>query len=557
MKSKRVVGALLASLMAVSAALSGCAQEQPAQSSGGASAPEGESQAEASQSDSGEKAKITVSIYDRGTLDPSEGTMEDNRWTKWINENAPVEVEFVSVPRWTSTEKFNALFASGSAPDLILDYTIPTNWVTDGLLMPLDDVVEQYSTEYKNLLEQYPAMKKAGTVNGQMYYLTTASPLQPNHMLLIRNDWLEAMGMEVPKTEEEFYEVAVAFAQNDPDGNGQDDTYGMSLSFVSGFVIDQMYGLQNDGFVVEDGQFQFAWDRLEACYNLKKRLYDSGAVNKDFAADTSGEQSYQDFVNGKLGMIGLSLGSYVSMRDFTKLFFENNPDGDFQVIELPSTSIGTFGACLGGSVGVFGAINADCENPGAVMQYIDWMNSSPDIYNTLSFGGEEYATCNENGVWVSKDPERSKKEVYGGDFILPVSKFPLGIIERKKFDKDNEMEAIALQKFIDAETCYCKDEYPYQQNYAEPRPALDAELSVILTNTYSSATDGPIKSNLSKAIMGGSEYTVEQAIADCKQLCEDGNGQKLVDFYTQWYEENKDSLITDAERYSMYSTKVD
>lgn len=550
MRNKKLFSIFAASAIMASTFLAGCGNQNETPSNNGTATENEQGQEEGNES--GEKPKITVSIYDRGTLDPSEGTMDDNRWTKWINENAPVEVEFVSIPRWTSVEKFNALFASDSAPDLILNWGMPNNWVTDGLLMPLEDVINQYSTEYKAIMEEYPAMKKAGSVDGELYYFTALSALEPNHTLVIRTDWLEKLGLEVPKTEEEFYDVAVAFATQDPDGNGQDDTFGMALSFVSGQMIDQMYGIQNDGFVVEDGKLVFGWDRYEACTKMKKALYDAGAVDRDYAADTSGEQSYQDFINGKLGMIGLNNGANVSMRTTYTQFKENNPDGEFEIIALPSTSIGQFGGCLGGGASVCGAINASCENPEAVMKYIDWMNSSPDVYNTLIYGGEEYATQTEDGVWVPKDEEKSKKEVYGSDYTMPVCTLPIGHTISKYFDKNNELDAICLEYLDQATKAYCNAEYPWEQGYAEPRPALDSQLSVILTNTYSNAADGPIKTNLAKAIVGGSEYTVEQAIADSKKACEDGNGQKLVDFYTDWYEKNKDSLITDEERYAMF-----
>jgi putative aldouronate transport system substrate-binding protein len=49
-------------------------------------------------------------------------TMDNNRWTKWVNENKPNDVKYVAVPRFESLQKLNVLFASGFAPDLIFEY---------------------------------------------------------------------------------------------------------------------------------------------------------------------------------------------------------------------------------------------------------------------------------------------------------------------------------------------------------------------------------------------------------------------------------------------------
>jgi len=44
-------------------------------------------------------------------------------------------------------------------------------------------------------------------------------------------DWLEAVGMEMPATIEELHDVLYAFTYNDPDQNGKNDTYGFSLKY--------------------------------------------------------------------------------------------------------------------------------------------------------------------------------------------------------------------------------------------------------------------------------------------------------------------------------------
>ena len=47
----------------------------------------------------------------------------------------------------------------------------------------------------------------------------------------------------------------------------------------------------------------------------------------------------------------------------------------------------------------------------------------------------------------------------------------------------------------------------------------------------------------------------KRQIEDSKKACEMGGGQQILDFYAEWYQENKDSLITDEERYAMLGNK--
>ena len=48
---------------------------------------------------------------------------------------------------------------------------------------------------------------------------------------MIRQDWLDNLGLDMPETFEEFKEVMRAFTEDDPDGNGVDDTYGFVSSY--------------------------------------------------------------------------------------------------------------------------------------------------------------------------------------------------------------------------------------------------------------------------------------------------------------------------------------
>ena len=54
----------------------------------------------------------------------------------------------------------------------------------------------------------------------------------------MRIDWLENLGMDVPTNWDEFVAVLEAFTFGDPDGNGENDTIGMTLPFVTGLEFD-------------------------------------------------------------------------------------------------------------------------------------------------------------------------------------------------------------------------------------------------------------------------------------------------------------------------------
>ena len=70
----------------------------------------------------------------------------------------------------------------------------------------------------------------------------------------VRQDWMEKLNLEEPKTLDDFYNVFKAFKEQDPDGNGKDDTYGLSTAglydiqgFLSAAGVKYSYVIDRNG----------------------------------------------------------------------------------------------------------------------------------------------------------------------------------------------------------------------------------------------------------------------------------------------------------------------
>ena len=81
-----------------------------------------------------------------------------------------------------------------------------------------------------------------GMVNGKIVALSKRPFIKP-HSLWARKDWLDALGLEVPKTLEDLVNVSVAFTKQDPDGNGVDDTYGFTAPGMTAAGSQGLFGL--------------------------------------------------------------------------------------------------------------------------------------------------------------------------------------------------------------------------------------------------------------------------------------------------------------------------
>lgn len=549
-KATKLLSLVLAGAMTMSLAACGGAETPSEAEKGSSSQAAVSSEAAGSEAEvkDEERAKITVALYDRGNVDPSEGTILDNRWTRWIQENAPVDVEFVAIPRWESGEKYNALFASGTAPDLIEEFGVDNmnTFYANGLLMPLNDVIENHSVQYKEILEENPALKEFLTKeDGQMYTFGVVTPATTNHYLVVRTDWLENLNIAVPTTDEEFMEMCKAFTNDDPDGNGQDDTLALSLAGVTRNAISAMYGGMGtwyDCFYKADPtsdstEIAYHWDFAEGYTGFMKELYDAGCVSKDFATD-NGTQAQQDFINGKIGVLGVNGGKGATLNLLTNLK-ANNPDADFEAIPLPTTEFGSFQPAGGGFLQSNAAINADCENPEAVMAYIDWLNT-PETLMMLKYGGDEYSQLDEaTGQYVPKDPEKFQKEVgYTGDMRMTVSTILDPYVNVLAYDESDPIQKRAKEIVIQADTYYLDDSRVFYQYMT--KPSLPAELNLIKANIGTQIDD-----IYTKAILGGDGYTLEQAMTDAKKIFSDAGGDQITEYLNDWHSKNKGFVSND------------
>lgn len=491
------------------------------------------------------RVKITSSIYDRGSVPAAEGTIEKNRWTAWLVENGPHDVTFVPIPRWESEQKFNTLFASGSAPDLLFEFSpwIRNTWYDQKQLLPLDDLIENHSTVYKEMLQKYPALKKAGTMSdGQLYYMGKLNEVIPIRAMLIRKDWLDKLNLEVPATTEELYEVAKAFAQQDQ------DAYGMAVSGNAGRTLDQMF--QNMGFVIRNDDVEYAWDSYAEAARFMKRLYEEGIVDRDFLTDTNGEKAKQDFVNGK---IGIYPGQF-SWRTFAvneyKTLKQNDPQAEIIAIPLPESPAGAFNPSFENPVQMTAAINRMAKNPEAVMEYADFL-VMPSTGNTLTYGFEGvHYELEANGCPSILDGDQRQQISYLSDARM-LTTSPV-VTDGKcgaetQFNVNDPYEKAGLELLNQVKEVYFNLDRPYAEiTHSEHMPQLPKELQITISETYKAIGDVYVKS-----VVGGAGYTVEQMIQDAKSLWEKGKGPEAEAWMKQWYAENKDTAFLSKDIYDV------
>ena len=126
-------------------------------------------------------------------------------------------------------EKKGLIFA-GDLPDAFYGQGILTDidvikYASQGLLIPLNDLIDEYAPNVKRLLQNETYRKLLTAPDGYIYALPSLTELSPttHDKLFINKTWLDTLNLPIPTTLTEFEAVLKAFKDNDLNGNGRTD----------------------------------------------------------------------------------------------------------------------------------------------------------------------------------------------------------------------------------------------------------------------------------------------------------------------------------------------
>jgi len=320
-----------------------------------------------------------------------------------IRETLGINLTYVILPTGSDGEAvLNASAAANELPDLFQMVSAANDprstlyrLVQLGLIAPVEDLMplmpQRVATHYND-----PLLISLVTFDGHQYGLPEPPPLPRREGLVIRQDWLTALGLEPPTTLEELFEVAVAFTEQDPDGNGRDDTYGLG-GFLNGQGLGTRFDFIFGGFGVPGvwnftDPDDFALNVREQAYpdalSFMSRLVEAGVIDPDWPT-----LSRDDFrARWKQGLFGIMWEDFAALSNRSNYtpFDENFPDGEWISLPAPTGPDGQayYGVYTGrGQIFAISQRAADEGKAEAIARLLEWM-TTPEGYYLLGFGQE-------------------------------------------------------------------------------------------------------------------------------------------------------------------------
>lgn len=321
--------------------------------------------------------------------------------------NIELELEVIQADQFPTV--LQTRFSSGQdLPDLValgrdavegMDDATAISLGRQGLLLDLNVVLKENDGQPAlDFLEEYApyVSPRITTEDGKMYWLPNITvktyngePASNYLAVNIRKDWLDAVGLDVPTTADEFYEAVKAFQENDLNGSGVADEI-VSIDPTNwGNGIAQWFGLGQDlvSYISTTDEVVSPWhqDGCKEYFRYLNKLYQDGLLNTQlFGAPTLDLETQLIVENKVSSTFSWVLQSWLEPQVtgaenpyyYPLVALETNAGTEpLYECEEPEKSYGKF------------AVTRDCDDLGAVAELFNYLYSTD--YEELQTWGEK------------------------------------------------------------------------------------------------------------------------------------------------------------------------
>ncbi|WP_284638259.1 extracellular solute-binding protein [Paenibacillus silviterrae] len=368
--------------------------------------------------------KTTLKVFTK--QDVNVENYETNEFTKWYEDKTNVKVEWEVVPGSAMKEKLQVKLAGGDLPDIFMSSGISDSQLvgygSQGLFLPLNELIHQYAPNVKRMIEKAPYLSHyLYAPDGKIYSIPNVGETFHATMpkkLWIYKPWLDKLGLQVPTTLEEYYNVLKAFKTQDPNGNGKADEIPLSGAngttngnneIESFFMQSFLFYDRSNYLMLDNGKVEFSADKPAYREGLRylRKLVQEGLLQPDaFIQDRKALTALAEDPSGS------RLGSATALY-WGNLSIDNGPSGRYKeyvpvpILAGPDGKRYGFDRGYGVDNGAF-VITKDAKNPQMAMRWIDWFFNEDA---KLAEGMSDY--LGKEGVgW--KKPEPGTKGLDGG-----------------------------------------------------------------------------------------------------------------------------------------------
>ena len=242
------------------------------------------------------------------------------------------------------------LFAGGDYPDVMLmPASMFAQYANTGLLWDMTAAYD--NAEFQSRIEK-PEINENLKRDGHLYGF---SPAYGNGCVTyVKKAWLDAVGLQASdiKTYDDYYDMLLKFTNEDPDGNGKNDTYGTDaagflkadeapyINYLPEFWQDVYPAIyQNDAGTWVDG---FQEDATKEALLRLQTAYKDGVIDPAALTDSTKTAREKFFSNDQAGSSGsFAYWAGTWYQTLTDNLVKNEVDSELVMLE-PISEVGAY-----------------------------------------------------------------------------------------------------------------------------------------------------------------------------------------------------------------------
>jgi putative aldouronate transport system substrate-binding protein len=332
-----------------------------------------------------------------------------------LEKRTGIKVKFEVAP----SDQYNTIMqtrlaAGTNLPDVIRLPDDPIRYAKNGLIIPMDVLIQKYAVHIQKLFADRPEVKKLLTApDGKVYVLAAvvdARSMVNLNGIGMRKDWLKKLNLQEPDTIREWFAVLQAFKEKDPNQNGkQDEIPVIAMNINALYKFAWSYGLhlsQSDGWYADkNGNVAYEWidSRVGKWLEEMNSWYKAGLIDPDITS----AQSYDKYTAKAIGNIAGVGASDMTMQypQWNEMMAKTFPDAGWEGIIPPK---GPDGDRIiekeQPTEGFYYGITKDCKKPDIAIKWLDYLYASEEgkiLLGNFGLEGKSYAL--ENGKPVFTD----------------------------------------------------------------------------------------------------------------------------------------------------------
>lgn len=382
------------------------------------------------------ETKLTFWMPMTANISTSAANFGDLPVAKELEKRTGIKVQYIHPSLTNREEKFNLMIASGELADIIeYPWTYynggPGKAIEDNIILPLNDYVDAFAPNLKSIYEKNPHIRaEAKTDNG--YYFSSSTIALNDRLLtsgglIIRQDWLDDLGLSMPETIDEWYTVLKAFKEQKgataPLAIGNDAFIVGAFTGAFGFTLD----FYRDGNTIHYGPAEPAFKEF---LTTMHQWYSEGLFDNNFSTTDAATRT-ANMLNGNTGVVYGGLGGGIGA------LISAATDPNFKVAGAPYPTHQKGVRPMFGQatppVSPEAAISTKCKDAELAMKFLDYGYSEEgSMFFNFGTEGETYTmkdgyptyteliTKNPDGLSMSQALAKYSKGGQGGSFIQDV-----------------------------------------------------------------------------------------------------------------------------------------